>query len=52
MNSTGGNHLPGHFLREAAREHLQRSFQICRSDAISDRDILLTMTGMVCKMSH
>ena len=29
MNSTGGNHLPGHFLR-AAREHLQRSFQICR----------------------
>jgi hypothetical protein len=40
--------LCGHFLREPAREHLPRNFQIRRSDAISDRDILLTMTGMLC----
>ena len=38
----------GHFLRELAREHLPRNFQIRRSDAISDRAILLTMTGMLC----
>ena len=48
LNSTGGNHLCGHFLREPAREHLPKNFQIRRSDAISDRDILLTLTGMLC----
>jgi len=48
LNSTGGNHLCGHFLRGAAREHLPANFQSRRSDAISDRDILLTMTGMLC----
>ena len=47
LNSTG-NHLCGHFLREPAREHLPKNFQIRRSDAISDRDILLTLTGMLC----
>jgi len=48
LNSTGGNHLCGHFLRAAAREHLPANFQCRRSDAISDRDILLTLTGMLC----
>lgn len=48
LNSTGGNHLCGHFLREAAREHLPANFQSRRKGAISDRDILLTMTGMLC----
>ena len=48
LNSTGGNYLCGHFLREPAREHLPKNFQIRRSDAISDRDILLTLTGMLC----
>lgn len=48
LNSTGGNYLCGHFLRSLAREHLPANFQIRRSDAISDRDILLTMTGMLC----
>ena len=48
LNSTGGNHLCGHFLREPAHEHLPKNFQIRRSDAISDRDILLTLTAMLC----
>ena len=48
LNSTGGNHLCGSFIREAARTHLPANFQSRRSDAISDRDILLTMTGMLC----
>jgi len=48
LNSTGGNHLCGHFLREAAREHLPANFQSRRKGAISDRDILMTMTGMLC----
>jgi hypothetical protein len=47
LNSTGGNHLCGHFLRELAREHLPKNFQIRLSDAISDHDILLTLTGML-----
>jgi len=41
LNSTGGNHLCGHFLRGPAREQLPTNFQNRRSDAISDRDILL-----------
>jgi len=48
LNSTGGNHLCGHYLRGAAREHLPANFQSRRKGAISDRDILLTMTGMLC----
>ena len=48
LNSTGGNHLCGYFLHNIAREHLPVNFQSRRSDAISDRDILLTMTGMLC----
>ena len=47
--STGGNHLCSHFLREASfRKHLPTNFQSRRKDAISDRDILMTMTGMLC----
>jgi len=46
--STGGNYLCGHILRELAREQLPEDFQIRREGAISDRDILLTMTGMIC----
>lgn len=46
--STGGNHLCGHFLRAHAFAGLPANFQKRRSDAISDRDILLTMTGMLC----
>ena len=45
--STGGNHACGYFLREAARRHLPANFQQRREGAISDRDILLTMTGML-----
>ena len=48
LNSTGGNHLCGHFIRAAAREHLPANFQSRRKGAISDRDILMTMTGMLC----
>ena len=51
LNSTGGNHLCGHYLRGAAREHLPANFQSRRKGAISDRDILMTMTGMLCN-SH
>ena len=48
LNSTGGNHLCVHFLREPRGSTLPANFQSRRSDAISDRDILLTMTGMLC----
>lgn len=48
LSSTGGNELCGHFLRQGAIEHLPENFQQRRRDAISDRDILLTMTGMLC----
>ena len=46
--STGGNYLCGHILRELAREQLPEDFQLRREGAISDRDVLLTMTGMLC----
>ena len=48
LNSTGGNHLCGHFLQEATLRHIPENFQSYRSDAISDRNCLLTMTGMLC----
>ena len=47
--SSGGNALLGRYLRPLARTHLPTNFQPRRSDAISDRDILLTMTGMLCR---
>lgn len=46
--STGGNHLCGHWLRELSRKHLPVNFQKRKSGAISDRDCLLTMTGVLC----
>ena len=46
--STGGNYLCGHILRELAREQLPEGFQSRREGAISDRDVLLTMTGLLC----
>ena len=46
--STGGNALCGHYLGPLAEAHLTVNFQPRRSDAISDRDILLTMAGMFC----
>ena len=46
--STGGNALCGHYLRPLAEAHLPVNFQPRRSDVISDRDILLTMAGMLC----
>ena len=46
--SSGGNALLGRYLRPLASTHLPTNFQPRRSDAISDRDILLTMTGMLC----
>ena len=46
--STGGNYLCGHILQGLARKHLPEDFQLRREGAISDRDILLTMTGMIC----
>jgi hypothetical protein len=46
--STGGNHLCGHWLRELSRKHLPVNFQKRNRGAISDRDCLLTMTGILC----
>ena len=46
--SSGGNALCGHYLMHLADAHLPANFQLRRSDAISDCDILLTMTGMLC----
>jgi len=46
--STGGNYLCGHILMEQARKHLPENFQSRREGAISDRDVLLTLTGMLC----
>ena len=48
LYSTGGNYLCGHWLKELSGKHLPQNFQHRRSDAISDRDCLLTMTGMLC----
>lgn len=46
--STGGNYLCGLILREPARDCLPKDFQSRRKGSISDRDILLTMTGIMC----
>jgi hypothetical protein len=48
LNSTGGNHLCGMLLGNQARQTLPENFQPRRSDAISDRDILLTQIGLHC----
>lgn len=46
--STGGNYLCGQFIRELAQKHLPKDFQSRREGAIKDRDILMTLTGMLC----
>lgn len=46
--STGGNYLCGHILRESAQSVLPKNFQTRREGSISDRDILMTMTGILC----
>jgi len=46
--STGGNYLCGHIVRSQAQAHLPENFQSRRKGSISDRDILMTMTGLLC----
>lgn len=46
--STGGNYLCGQFIRELAQAHLPKDFQSRKEGAISDREVLMTMTGMLC----
>lgn len=48
LNSTGGNHLCGLLLGNLPRTALPANFQPHRSDAIADRDILLSQIGMLC----
>lgn len=45
--STGGNYLCGHFYRGLSQAHLPKDFQCRRDGAISDRDVLSTMIGML-----
>ena len=45
---TGGNYLCGQFIGEPAQTHLPKDFQSRREGAISDREVLMTMTGMLC----
>ncbi|NKB24769.1 MAG: hypothetical protein GKR87_14440 [Kiritimatiellae bacterium] len=48
LNSTSGNHLCGLLLEDHAQQILPSNFQPRRSDAISDREILLTQIGLLC----
>ena len=48
LNSTGGNHLFGILLKSHAQQAIPVNFQSRRSDAIADRDILLTQIGLLC----
>jgi hypothetical protein len=48
LNSTGGNHLLGILLKSHAQRAIPVNFQSRRSDAITDRDILLTQIGLLC----
>jgi len=48
LNSTGGNHLFGLLLERHAQQAIPVNFQPRRSDAIADRDILLTQIGLLC----
>ena len=47
LNSTAGNHLCGLLLETHAKRALPLNFQPRRSDAISDRDILLSQIGLL-----
>lgn len=46
--STGGNYLCGQFIRDLAQRHVPQNFQLRRADSINDRDILMTLTGILC----
>ena len=48
LNSTGGNHLCGLLLGNLPKSTLPPNFQPRRTDAIADRDILLSMIGLLC----
>lgn len=48
LNSTGGNHLCGLLLGNLPKTTLPSNFQPRRSDAIADRDILLSQIGLLC----
>ena len=48
LNSTGGNHLCGLLLGNSPKTTLPSNFQPRRSDAIADRDILLSQIGLLC----
>lgn len=48
LNSTSGNHLCGLLLGNLPKETLPVNFQSRRSDAIADRDILLSQIGLLC----
>ncbi|MFP4069971.1 MAG: hypothetical protein ACLFVC_07305 [Opitutales bacterium] len=45
--STGGNYVCSHILRESAQSRLPENFQSRREGSTSDRDILMTMTGLL-----
>lgn len=48
LNSTSGNHLCGLLLGNLPKDVLPPNFQPRRSDAIADRDILLSQIGLLC----
>ncbi len=48
LNSTSGNHLCGLVLGNLPKTTLPPNFQPRRSDAIADRDILLSQIGLLC----
>lgn len=48
LNSTAGNHLCGLVLGNLPERFIPENFQPRRSDAIADRDILLTQIGLHC----
>ena len=45
--SAGGNAIAGSYLRDIFRSCIPKNFISQRTDAISDRDILATMTGLL-----
>lgn len=47
LNSTGGNYFCGLVLSKLIK-FLPKNFQTRRSDAISDRDILMSQVGLLC----
>ena len=48
LNSTGGNYICGQMISDEALKQIPENFQPRRRDAISDRNVLMTMIGMLC----